>query len=162
MEHLNQLEQYILTELYEQDRLPSSCKTAIGQEALRGLIARKYIPRTGEGIRTVYQITEKGLGLLDAEEIDMKEEETIEFEVVDDCHLWADIVKAVIGQGGTPETAMLHADIVVKAYKARGADIYKQAKALNKIIAEHQGGGQMTSEDGVIVPLNPNGNKEPN
>ena len=78
MEHLNQLEQYILTELYEQDRLPSSCKTAIGQEALRGLIARKYITRTGEGIRTVYQITEKGLGLLDAEEIDMKEEETID------------------------------------------------------------------------------------
>ncbi len=155
MEHINQLEKYILTNIYEQDRLPSSCKTAIGQEALRGLIVRNYITKTGEGIHTIYKLTKNGLGLIDAEEIDM-EEETLMFDVADECHLWSKVVRSVIDQGNIPDTAIRYADEVIAAYKARGVDIYSKAKALNKIIADAQE-NQVTSEDGVILPF-----KEPN
>ena len=81
------------------------------------------------------------------------EEETLMFEVADECHLWSEVVKSLIDQSFTPDTAILYADQVVAAFKVRGVDLYSTAKAMYANAQK----GQVTSEDGVILPF-----KEPN
>ena len=80
-------------------------------------------------------------------------EELLVFEVADECHLWSEVVKSLIDQSFTPDTAIMYADQVVAAYKARGIDIYSKAK---EMYANAQT-DKVTSEDGVILPF-----KEPN